>query len=430
MSSIKQVITLMRLLVIGTINTEVQSAIAIAQTRGARVFFAPNTTEALENLRNGQGADLVMMDASMEIAHFISSLKAEHINVDVVAYGINSTPKEAVAAIKAGAKEFLPLPPDEKLIAAILSAITDNTRPMIGHSAAMNAATEIADRIAKSDANILITGKSGTGKEVMAHYIHNNSNRKDKLFVRVNCAAIPENLLESELFGHEKGAFTGAVARRIGKFEEASGGTLLLDEISEMDARLQAKLLRAIQEKEIDRVGGNHPIMVNLRIIATSNRDLQKEIEKGTFREDLYFRLNIVNIELPSLAERKEDLAELAKFFIEKYSASNNLSPKSLSPDAVSVIENYDWPGNIRELENTMHRAILLSKDDMIAVADLMLRAPKFANRSLADSEREIISNTMKHCLGDSSAAANILGISIARLQEKLDIYSNGVEVV
>ena len=420
----------MRLLVIGTINTEVQAAIAIAQTRGARVFFAPNANEALENLRNGQGADLVMMDAGMDIAGFIYSIKAEHINIDVVAYGINSTPKEAVAAIKAGAKEFLPLPPDEKLIAALLTAITDNTRPMIGQSAAMKAATEIADRIAKSDANILITGKSGTGKEVMAHYIHNNSNRKDKLFVRVNCAAIPENLLESELFGHEKGAFTGAIARRIGKFEEASGGTLLLDEISEMDSRLQAKLLRAIQEKEIDRVGGNHPIMVNLRIIATSNRDLQKEIEKGTFREDLYFRLNIVNIELPSLTERKEDLAELASFFIGKYSASNNVAPKTLSSDAISVIENYDWPGNIRELENTMHRAILLAKDDTIGVADLMLRSPKFANISLADSERAIISNTMKHCLGNSSAAATILGISIGRLQEKLDAYSKDIEVV
>ena len=415
----------MRLLVIGNISVEVQAAIVIAQNKGARVFFAPNANEALENLRNGQGADLVMIDAGLDIASFVGSLKSEHINIDVVAYGVNSTPKEAVAAIKAGAKEFVPLPPDEKLIAALLTAITDNSRPMIGDSATMKAATEIADRIAKSDANILITGKSGTGKEVMAHYIHNNSNRKDKLFVRVNCAAIPENLLESELFGHEKGAFTGAIARRIGKFEEASGGTLLLDEVSEMDQRLQAKLLRAIQEKEIDRVGGGQPIKVNLRIIATSNRDLLKEIEKGTFREDLYFRLNIVNIELPSLAERREDLTALAKFFIHKYSASNNLEPKTLSSQAMNIIENYDWPGNIRELENTMHRAILLAKADLIGPEDLMLKSPKFASKSLYDAEHEIISNTMKHCLGDSNAAASILGISIARLKEKLDVYSH-----
>jgi two-component system response regulator FlrC len=420
----------MRLLVIGSISTEVQAAILIAQNRGARVFFAHNPNEALENLRNGQGADLVMIDAGLDIAHFINALKSEHINIDVVAYGINSSPKEAVAAIKAGAKEFVPLPPDEKLIAALLTAITDNARPMIGTSAAMRAATEIADRIAKSDANILITGKSGTGKEVMAHYIHNNSNRKDKLFVRVNCAAIPENLLESELFGHEKGAFTGAIARRIGKFEEASGGTLLLDEISEMDARLQAKLLRAIQEKEIDRVGGNQPIQVNLRVIATSNRDLLKEIEKGTFREDLYFRLNIVNIELPTLAERIEDLGELSAFFIKKYSASNNLEIKALSPEALETIKNYDWPGNIRELENTMHRAVLLSQDHVIGVSDLMLKSPKFANKSLYDAEHEIISNTMKHCLGDANAAATILGISIAKLQEKLDLHSKPMESV
>lgn len=414
----------MRLLIIGNLNSEVQAAIGIAQGRGARVFFSTNIEEALENLRNGQGADLVMMDVGLDIASFISAIKSEHITLDVVAFGINSSPKQAVAAIKAGAKEFIPLPPDEKLIAALLSAIVDNARPMIGNSPAMKAATEIADRIAKSDANVLITGKSGTGKEVMAHYIHNQSKRKDKLFVRVNCAAIPENLLESELFGHEKGAFTGAIARRIGKFEEASGGTLLLDEISEMESRLQAKLLRAIQEKEIDRVGGSQPIKIDLRIIATSNRDLLKEIEKGTFREDLYFRLNIVNIELPSLAERKEDLIELATFFIKKYSASNHIETKKLSSEAIDVIQQYNWPGNIRELENTMHRAVLLSKDDLIDPLDLMLKSTKFANRSLDDVEKELISNTMKHCLGDSGAAATILGISITRLQEKLDFYS------
>lgn len=414
----------MRLLIIGHINSEVEAAISIAQSKGARVFFSSNIKEALENLRNGQGADLIMIDVSLDIANLIASLKSEHITIDVVAFGINCTPKDAVLAIKAGAKEFIPLPPDEKLIAALLSTILDNSRPMIGNSPAIKAAVNIADKISKSDASVLITGYSGTGKEVMAHYIHNNSNRKDKLFVRVNCAAIPENLLESELFGHEKGAFTGAVARRIGKFEEASGGTLLLDEISEMESRLQAKLLRAIQEKEIDRVGGTHPIKINLRIIATSNRDLLKEIEKGTFREDLYFRLNIVNIELPSLGERKEDLAELAEFFIKKYSASNNIDIKNLSLDAIEIIQNYNWPGNIRELENTMHRAVLLSQGDTIEPSDLMLKSTKFTNKSLDDVERELISNTMKHCLGDSGAAATILGISIARLQERLDTYS------
>lgn len=415
----------MRLLVIGTINSEIQSAIAIASQKGARVFFEHNINAGIEYLRKGQGADLVLIDAKLHIANFVSGIKSEHINADVVAYGVNSSPKEAVAAVKAGAKEFLPLPPDEKLIAALLTVISDNSKPMIASAPEMAAIIEMADQVAPSDANILITGKSGTGKEVMAHYIHNHSKRKDKSFVRVNCAAIPENLLESELFGHEKGAFTGAVARRIGKFEEASLGTLLLDEISEMSTHLQAKLLRAIQEQEIDRVGGTHPIKVDLRIIATSNRDLAEEIEKGNFREDLYFRLNILNIELPSLSSRKSDIKPLAEFFIAKYCDSNNIKPtKILSNEVVDFMESYSWPGNIRELENTMHRSVLLSKGDVISKEDLMLKNKNFLGKTLVDSEKELIANTMKHCLGDSTIAANILGISISRLQEKLDIYS------
>jgi DNA-binding NtrC family response regulator len=417
----------MRLLVIGTINSEIQAAIVIARSHGARVFFEHEVATALETLRNGGGADLVLIDAKLDIASLISSLAAEHINIDVVAYGISSTPKEAVAAIKAGAKEFLPLPPDEKLIAALLTAITDNTRPMIGSAESMKRAIEIADQVAGSDANILITGRSGTGKEVMAHYIHNKSVRRQKLFVRVNCAAIPENLLESELFGHEKGAFTGAIARRIGKFEEASGGTLLLDEISEMNTHLQAKLLRAIQEHEIDRVGGSTPIKVDLRIIATSNRDLEKEIERGAFREDLYFRLNIVNIELPKLSERTEDIPALSDFFIRKYCSNNNIFPiKSLSNEAVKFMSEYSWPGNIRELENTMHRAVLLAKANEIMPNDLMIKSVNFAGRTLEDAEKDHIMNTMKHCLGDSTVAANILGISITRLQEKLANIPHG----
>lgn len=417
--------SLMRLLVIGAMHSEIQSAIAIARGRGARVFLEYEPKGALEALRNGQGADLVLMDAKLDILNFVTSLTAEHINVDVIAYGVSSSPKEAVAAIKAGAKEFLPLPPDEKLIAAIFSAISDNTRPMIGNSTLMNLVIDIANQVAPSDANILITGKSGTGKEVMAHYIHNRSHRSQKLFVRVNCAAIPENLLESELFGHEKGAFTGAVARRIGKFEEASGGTLLLDEISEMNPHLQAKLLRAIQEQEIDRVGGSSPIKVDLRIIATSNRDLEKEITKGTFREDLYFRLNIVNIELPKLADRADDIVPLSEFFIQKYCQSNNVFPiKTLSVEAAEFMQEYAWPGNIRELENTMHRAVLLSKADVITREDLMIRPTSFSGKTLEAAEKELIMTTMKHCLGNSSVAATILGISINRLQEKLSNYT------
>lgn len=418
----------MQLLVIGQIGSELKVAIDIAQTRHARVFFAASNEEALDTLRSGKGADLILIDVKCDIASLCRSLLAEHINAPVVAFGISSTPKEAVDAIKAGAKEFMPLPPDEKLIAAIFTEIVDDTKPSICHSEAMRNIMHIADKVAKSDANILITGKSGTGKEVLASYIHNNSTRNHKPFVRVNCAAIPENLIESELFGHEKGSFTGAIARRVGKFEESSGGTLLLDEISEMDIRLQSKLLRAIQEQEIDRVGGTQSIKVNLRVIATSNRDLPEEIQKGTFREDLYFRLNIINIELPRLAERKDDIADLAVFFIKKYSENNRIPIKYLSRDALEALLAHSWPGNIRELENVLHRAVLLSSGSEIVISDLMLNKNTnlgFAGKKLSDVEQELITKTVGHCLGNTMAAANILGISIGVLKEKLEYYSN-----
>ena len=285
----------------------------------------------------------------------------------------------------------------------------------------------MVDRVAPSDANILITGPSGAGKEVISRIIYQKSKRASKPFIRVNCAAIPENLLESELFGHEKGAFTGAIDRRIGKFEESSGGTLLLDEISEMDIRLQAKLLRAIQEKEIDRVGGSTPIKVDLRIIATSNRDLQATISQGKFREDLYFRLNIINLKLPPLCDRKQDILDLARHFIEKYSTNNNIVVKELSDEAKAEVLSYGWPGNVRELENTMHRAILLSCGKEITVNDLQLDLNKIKYlkvRSLKDIEHEAINDALKYCLGDISGAANILGISITSLTEKIKDYS------
>ncbi|MES2215109.1 MAG: sigma-54 dependent transcriptional regulator [Pseudomonadota bacterium] len=418
----------MQLLVIGQIGSEMKVAIDIAQKRQARVFFASSNEEALDTLRSGKGADLILIDAKSDIASLCKALALEHINAPVVAYGVSCTPKEAVDAIKAGAKEFMPLPPDEKLIAAIFTEIADDARPSICHSESMKYVMHVASKVAKSDANILITGKSGTGKEVLASYIHMNSARSSKPFVRVNCAAIPENLIESELFGHEKGAFTGAIARRIGKFEESSGGTLLLDEISEMDIRLQSKLLRAIQEQEIDRVGGTQPIKVDLRIIATSNRDLPEEIQKGTFREDLYFRLNIINIELPKLSDRRDDIADLSMFFIKKYSENNRLPIKHLSREALEALLSHSWPGNIRELENVLHRAVLLSSDREITASDLMLNKNTnlgFAGKKLADAEHELIAKTVSHCLGNNMAAANILGISIATLKEKLEYYSN-----
>ncbi len=272
--------------------------------------------------RRGSG---VLRRGARTSASWCAALAAERICTPVVACGIGTDTRRAVDAIRAGAKEYLPLPPDPELIAAVLAAVADECHQLVYEDEAMGAVLALADQVAGSEASILITGESGTGKEVLARYVHRKSLRADKPFISVNCAAIPENLLESELFGHEKGAFTGAIARRIGKFEEANGGTLLLDEISEMDARLQAKLLRAIQEREIDRVGGTKPVKVDIRIIATSNRDLAEAVKHGTFREDLLYRLNVVNLRLPALRERPKDIRALAHHFARKYAEANGV---------------------------------------------------------------------------------------------------------
>ena len=288
----------------------------------------------------------------------------------------------------------------------------------------------------------------------MARYVHQKSRRAQRPFISVNCAAIPENLLESELFGHEKGAFTGALARRIGKFEEADGGTLLLDEISEMDCRLQAKLLRAVQEREIDRVGGSRPVKVDIRILATSNRDLAQAVRDGTFREDLLYRLNVVNLRLPPLRERPGDVIALAEYFVKKYAVANGVPVRPLSLSARQRLAVHRWPGNVRELENAMHRAVLLSTGTEIEefairlpdgqpmssapdaptarVASLAAEAIQrsFVGQTVAEVEQQLIIDTLSHCFGNRTHAANILGISIRTLRNKLKEYSEaGVSV-
>ena len=239
-----------------------------------------------------------MIDSGLDIAGLVSMLESERIDVPVVACGVGDDKGVAVRAIKSGAQEYIPLPPDAELISAVLEAVSQENYSIIHKDPAMTKVLALAKQVAKSTASVLVVGDSGTGKELMARFIHNKSPRAKAPFVAVNCAAIPENLLESELFGYEKGAFTGAVARRIGKFEEADSGTILLDEISEMDLRLQAKLLRAIQEHEIDRIGGKRPVKIDVRILATSNRNMEQEVAEGRFREDLYFRLNVITLSL------------------------------------------------------------------------------------------------------------------------------------
>jgi DNA-binding NtrC family response regulator len=424
----------MRLLIVGSLNGYVSAAAKIAINRGAKVSHVPEIEAGLESLRLGKGADLIMVDLALDIVKFITALKNERIATPVVACGVNPDPDRAAEAIRAGAQEYITLPPDPELIAAVLQAVTRDDLQVVHNDPKTKQILAFASRIAPSEANILITGESGTGKEIMANFIHQQSKRRERPFISLNCAAIPDNLLESELFGHEKGSFTGAIARRIGKFEEASGGTLLLDEITEMHPRLQAKLLRAIQERVIDRVGGTHPVRVDIRIIATSNKNMQEAVKAQEFREDLYFRLNVVNIHMPSLRERPSDIEPLTKYFIQKYCELNHLPLKKISPEALKSLYANNWPGNVRELENSIHRAVLMAHDDTIVPEDIFgLNGPAPTNasgsspilvgRKVSEVERELILHTLDHCLGNRTHAANILGISIRTLRNKLKEY-------
>ena len=434
----------MELLIVGTLEGQIGAASKIAIQQGGHVSIADNEEAGLDVLRSGKAIELVMIDVKLDVYKFISSLEQERINVLVVACGVANDPSLAVKAIKAGAKEYIPLPPDPEMIGAVLAAATRENHALIYGDKKTEAVLKLAKQVAPSEANILLTGQSGTGKEVFSRFIHDNSKRANKKFVAVNCAAIPETLLESELFGYEKGAFTGAVARRIGKFEEASGGTLLLDEISETDVKIQAKLLRAIQEKEIDRIGGKAPIKVDTRIIATSNRNLDECVKNGTFRQDLYYRLNVVNINIPPLKDRPDDIIVLAKHFAKKYSELNDIPLKEMTPAAEQKLLNYLWPGNVRELENTVHRAVLLSTgdkidedaillDDIDAVinpaAGTEMSGAEFVGSTVACMERNLIIDTLKHTMGNRTTAA-ILGISIRTLRNKLKQYQDeGFEV-
>ncbi len=439
----------MRVLIIGNLNGQIGAASKIAMGRGAKVQIAESIDDGLNALRGGRGADVALIDVGLDIKRLVDSLKSERINLAVVACGVGADARMAVAAIRAGAKEYLPLPPEPELIAAVLEAVAADSHQLLHRDPRMAEVVRLAEQVAPANASILVTGESGTGKEVLARHIHLKSQRADKPFVSINCAAIPEALLESELFGHEKGAFTGAVARRIGKFEEANGGTLLLDEIGEMDVRLQAKLLRVLQEREIDRIGGSRPVKVDIRLIATTNRDLGQEVSRGTFREDLLFRLNVLNLRIPALRDRPEDIELLARHFVRKYAEANGVAERPVASEALTALRRHRWKGNVRELENTMHRAVLLAAGSEIDLNAIRLPdgsridagpdapaaeggagasaggGPALVGRTVADVERSLILDTLNHTLGNRTHAATILGISIRTLRNKLKQYSD-----
>ncbi len=442
-----------RLLIIGTLAGELGQAARLAQARGAKLSQAEGALAGLEILR-GQGADLVFCDITHDVAWLVETLIEERIATPVIACGRTRDAEAALRAIRAGARDFLPLPPDAELIAAMLASVSGHDDAPVVQDGAMRALLDRAAQVARSEASVLITGESGTGKEVMARHIHAASRRARGPFVALNVAALPESLLESELFGHEKGAFSGAVAARRGKFEQADRGTILLDEIGEMAPHLQAKLLRAIQEREVDRLGGSAPVKIDVRILAATHRDLATEVREGRFREDLYFRLNVVSLRIPPLRERHADILPLAEHFARRYAQVNGLPLRGLSVPAQALLLAHPWPGNVRELENALHRAVLLAEGREIGAEAIELApvspfhvvsAPELmpvvvrpaanpvsalVGRRMEEVERELILETLGRCLGNRTRAAEILGISIRTLRNKLHEYrGQGVSV-
>jgi len=366
------------------------------------------------------------------------------------------TVSSAVEAVKKGAENYLLKPLDPEALGAVVDRAMEKARlvqearrlrdrlrernafsHIVSADPKMQAVLELVTQVGPSKASVLITGESGTGKELIAEAIHLASPRAKAPFVRLHCAALSESLLESELFGHERGAFTGAVGRREGRFRQADGGTLFLDEIGEISPAVQVKLLRFLQEKTFERVGGNETLKVDVRVIAATNRDLQAEIKKGAFREDLFYRLNVVTVELPPLRERRGDIPALASFFVRRYAAENGKTIDTFADDALETLLEYGWPGNVRELENVVERAVVLCDGPRIEKKHLPPSVvpaegrdgpPPIPGSTIADLERYAILKTLEACGGSTSKAATVLGVSPRKIQYKLHEYGHGHE--
>ena len=401
------------------------------QKIGHRVVVCENGQDAIEKLHR-HGFSLLVTDMKMPRMDGLTLLKEVRRsvgNLPVLVITGFGTIENAVETMKEGALDYLMKPFSfdtlKKTITSIIARMKQD-REILTQDPKMLKVVSIVENLAASDITVLIYGESGTGKELLAKQIHRMSRRADRPFIAVNCAAIPDNLLESELFGHEKGSFTGATERRTGKFELAKEGTILLDEIGEMSMTLQAKLLRVLQEKEIDRIGGNKPIAVDVRIIATTNKDLNKESLEGHFREDLYYRLNVFPVKVPSLRERPGDIPLLAMYFMKKFSAYAGKEIKGFSENAIGILKNRQWRGNVRELENVIQRAVFLCKGEFIHTEDLLLddvAATTWINGNLKDMEKELILQTLKDVSGNKTKAARILGVSVRTIRNKLNEY-------
>jgi DNA-binding NtrC family response regulator len=406
----------------------IQKAVEILQTKRVQIVYCDLTIDE-------KGSVALVEKAKQMVPHAY-----------VMVGSTTATAKDVIAAMQAGAAEFIVDPYDTDLLEnAIEKAVLDVqkqptsksdshfiTKHIITQDKALLHMLDIAKKVAPSTASILITGESGTGKELLASFIHQNSHRNDEPYVAVNCAALPEQLAESELFGHEKGAFTGAISKKVGKFESAGKGTVVLDEITEMALPLQAKLLRALQEREIVRLGSNHSIAVDARVVAISNRSIKKAVQDGIFREDLFYRLNVIPLTIPPLRERKNDIPILADYFLKRFSAENAKTMTSISDEAMQRLINQTWPGNVRELENTIQRGVLIGSGEVLLAENLILeesvfepseKSPLSAGITVREMEKELIFNTLKSVNDNRTHAAKMLGISIRTLRNKLNEY-------
>jgi len=431
----------------------------VLERAGFAVTAVDSGAAALDALAARRHA-LVLSDMrmpGMTGGQLLAAVRARHPSVPMVMMTAYGTVEDAVSAMKSGAREFLtkPFSPQEVLhvVRALLAEGAGHTsgspdepaappsaespgnvaaaRPIVSRSAAMTRVLQVAEAVSGSRSAVLIAGESGTGKELLARYIHEVGPRRQQQFVAVNCAALPRELLESELFGHERGAFTGAIGRKLGKFELAHRGTILLDEISEMEPVLQAKLLRVLQEHEVDRLGGSRPVQIDARVIATTNRNLRDMVAAGTFRRDLYYRLHVVPLTLPPLRSRSEEIDALVDHFVARFAAGRDLA---LDAEARARLRGYGWPGNVRELEHVVERALLLSNGPLIRASDLQLDeepvpatpaevAMSLAGRTVHEVERQLIFETLERTNNNRSHAARMLGISVRTLRNKLAEY-------
>lgn len=367
---------------------------------GYNVLEADNGRSALEHLAQDEAneIDIVISDVQMPKmdGHQLLKQIKRHYDLPVLLMTAYGTISKAIEAMKDGAVDYLVKPFEAEVLVSVVSRYAGKSiedHQMIAESASMQKIAQLSKRVAASDATVMIGGSSGTGKEVLARYIHNNSSRCEKPFVAINCAAIPENMLEATLFGYEKGAFTGAYKASSGKFEQAQGGTLLLDEISEMDLSLQAKLLRVLQEKEVERLGGQELIPLDVRILATSNRNMMQQVQANKFREDLYYRLNVFPIIIPDLKDRKEDIIPLAMHIINKIAKQNGSEIPQLSKEAELKLINHSWPGNIREMDNVIQRAFILHIDNMITPEDMPMELLSEGLPEVQNAANDVINN-------------------------------------